>query len=267
MPKQVWKPATLLTPTPAALVTCGTMEHPNVLTVAWTGIVCSTPAMTYVSVRPERFSHHLIEESGEFVINVTTAELVRAADFCGCRSGADTDKFAEAGLTPVPASQVAPPLIEESPVSLECRVVEVKRLGSHDLFLAEIVAVDVDDACVDADGKLNLRKSGIAFYSHGEYFGQGKKLGQMGFSVRKKRSKNPKQGPAERPIKPENAPGLEKAQGPAKSQGPKKAQGSAKSRNPAKAHSPAKPRGEEKNSFPTEFRGGKPVFKKREKRK
>jgi flavin reductase (DIM6/NTAB) family NADH-FMN oxidoreductase RutF len=231
MPKQIWKPSTLLTPIPAALVTCGTMEHPNVLTVAWTGIVCSSPAMTYVSIRPERFSHHLIQESGEFVINVTTAELVRAADFCGCRSGADTDKFAEAGLTPVPASQVAPPLIEESPVSLECRVVEVKHLGSHDLFLAEIVAVDVDDTCVESDGKLNLRKCGIVFYSHGEYFGQGKKLGQMGYSVRKKRPKNPNRDTVERPQKP------------------------------------AKAKSEERNSFPTEFRKGKPVLKKREPRK
>lgn len=231
MPKQVWKPSTLLTPTPAALVTCGTMDHPNVLTVAWTGIVCSSPAMTYVSIRPERFSHHLIEESGEFVINVTTAELVRAADFCGCRSGADTDKFAEAGLTPVPASQVAPPLIEESPVSLECKVVEIKRLGSHDFFLAEIVAVDVDDAYITADGKLNLRQCGIAFYSHGEYFGQGKKLGQMGYSVRKKRPKSPKQSSAEHSQKPAKAPG------------------------------------EGKNLSPSEFRNGKPVLKKREKHK
>ena len=286
MPKQVWKPSTLLAPAPAALVTCGTMERPNVLTVAWTGIVCSTPAMTYVSVRPDRFSHRLIEESGEFVINVTTAELVRAADFCGCRSGADTDKFAETGLTPVPASRVAPPLIAQSPVSLECRVVEVKHLGSHDLFLAEIVAVDVDDAYVDADGKLNLRQSGIAFYSHGEYFAQGKKLGQMGFSVRKKRPKNPKQGPAGRPqsavgareteIAPDSAKTREpakardfvKPQGPTKTRSPQKARSAAgHAKKPAKARTSAKPRGEDKNALPTEFRGGKPVFKKREKRK
>ena len=255
MPKQVWKPSTLLTPTPAALVTCGTMEHPNVLTVAWTGIVCSTPAMTYVSIRPERFSHHLIQESGEFVINVTTAELVRAADFCGCRSGEDTDKFAEAGLTPIPASQVAPPLIEESPVSLECRVVEVKHLGSHDLFLIGIVAVDVDDTCVESDGKLNLRKCGIAFYSHGEYFSQGKKLGQMGYSVRKKRPKNPGRSTAERP------------QNPTEVQKPAKAQRPARAQRPAKAPKPAKAPGENKNTFPTEFRNGKPVFKRQEKRK
>ena len=192
MAKQVWKPSTLLSPLPAALVTCGTMEAPNVLTVAWTGIINSTPAMTYVSIRPERFSHHLIAESGEFVINVTNDALVRAADFCGVRSGKDTDKFAEMKLTPLPASQVKAPIIAQSPISLECKVTEVKHLGSHDMFIAEIVAVQVDDKYLDPDGKLDLRKAGIMFYSHGEYFAQGKKIGQMGYSVNKKRPKNPK---------------------------------------------------------------------------
>ncbi len=192
MAKQVWKPSTLLSPLPAALVTCGTVEKPNVLTVAWTGIINSSPAMTYVSIRPERWSHHLIAESGEFVINVTTDELVRAADFCGVRSGKDTDKFEEMKLTALPASQVSAPLIAQSPISLECKVVEVKELGSHDMFIAEIVAVDVDDKYIEEDGKLNLKKAGIMFYSHGEYFAQGKKIGQMGYSVKKKRAKNPK---------------------------------------------------------------------------
>ena len=192
MGKQVWKPGTLLAPAPAALVTCGTLENPNVLTVAWTGIINSTPAMTYVSVRPERFSHHLIAESGEFCINVTTSDLARAADFCGCRSGKDTDKFAEMKLTPLAASNVSAPIIAQSPVSLECKVVEVKHLGSHDMFIAEIVAVDVDDKYIDDSGKLNLRQAGVLFYSHGEYFAQGRKLGQMGYTVKKKRTKNPK---------------------------------------------------------------------------
>lgn len=192
MAKQVWKPSTLLAPLPAALVSCGTLENPNVLTVAWTGIINSSPAMTYVSIRPERFSHHLIAESGEFVINVTTDELVRAADFCGVRSGKDTDKFAEMKLTALPASNVSAPIIAQSPISLECKVVEVKELGSHDMFIAEIVAIDVDDKYIEADGKLNLKKAGVMFYSHGEYFAQGKKIGQMGYSVKKKRSKNPK---------------------------------------------------------------------------
>lgn len=191
MAKQVWKPGTLLSPAPAALVTCGTVENPNILTIAWTGIINSTPAMTYVSVRPERFSHHLIMESGEFVVNLTTSSLARAADFCGIRSGADTDKFKVMKLTPLPASAVSAPILAQSPLSLECKVTEVKHLGSHDMFIAEIVAVDVDDSLVDENGKLNLQKSGIIFYSHGEYFAQGKKLGQMGYTVKKKRPKDP----------------------------------------------------------------------------
>ncbi|MBR2042092.1 MAG: flavin reductase family protein [Oscillospiraceae bacterium] len=192
MAKQIWKPATLLSPLPAALVTCGTVEQPNVLTIAWTGIINSSPAMTYISVRPERWSHHIIAESGEFVINVTTDNLVRAADFCGVRSGKDTDKFAEMNLTALPASKVSAPILAQSPISLECRVTEVKHLGSHDMFIAEIVAIQVDDKYIDADGKLDLRKAGVMFYSHGEYFAQGKKIGQMGYSVKKKRTKNPK---------------------------------------------------------------------------
>lgn len=188
MSKQVWKPGTLLSPLPASLVTCGTMESPNVLTIAWTGIINSTPAMTYVSVRPERWSHHLIEENMEFCINVTTSDLVKAVDFCGVRTGKDTDKFKECNLTPIPASVVSCPIIDECPISLECKVKEIKRLGSHDMFIAEIVSVDVEDDYVDKDGKLDLRKSGILFYSHGEYFSQGKKIGQMGYSVKKKKS-------------------------------------------------------------------------------
>ena len=164
MSKQVWKPGTLLAPAPAALVTCGTMEKPNVLTVAWTGIINSVPPMTYVSIRPERFSHHLIEENREFVMK----------------------------LTPVEASAVKAPLIDQSPISLECKVKEIKHLGSHDMFIAEIVAVDVDEKYIDEKGRLDLRKAGVMFYSHGEYFAQGKKLGQMGYTVRKKRPKNPK---------------------------------------------------------------------------
>lgn len=192
MSKQVWKPATLLSPLPAALVTCGTVEKPNVLTIAWTGIINSSPAMTYISVRPERWSHHLIEESGEFVINVTTSDLVRAADFCGVRSGRDTDKFEEMKLTALPASKVSAPVLAQSPISLECKVTEVKRLGSHDMFIAEIVAIQVEDKYIDEAGRLDLRKAGVMFYSHGEYFAQGKKIGQMGYSVKKKRTKNPK---------------------------------------------------------------------------
>ncbi len=171
------------------MVTCGTMEKPNVLTVAWTGIVNSEPAMTYISVRPSRYSHELISENKEFVINLTTAKTLKAADFCGVKSGRDVDKFAEAGLTPVAATAVKAPLIAESPLSLECRVTEVKRLGSHDMFLAEIVSVDVDDGYLDADGKFRLEDSGLIAFCHGGYYALGGKVGSFGFSVEKKKSR------------------------------------------------------------------------------
>ena len=189
MAKTSWKAGTMLYPLPPVMVTCGTMEKPNVLTVAWTGIVNSEPAMTYISVRPSRYSHELISENKEFVINLTTAKTLKAADFCGVKSGRDVDKFAEAGLTPVAATAVKAPLIAESPLSLECRVTEVKRLGSHDMFLAEIVAVDVDDGYLDADGKFRLEDSGLIAFCHGGYYALGGKVGSFGFSVEKKKSR------------------------------------------------------------------------------
>ena len=187
MSKQFWPPAALLPPAPPALVTCGTLEKPNILTIAWTGIVCSKPAMTYVSIRPERFSYGIIKERGEFCVNICTPELVFAADYCGVKSGRDIDKFGEMKLTPVAASKIAPPLIAESPLSLECRVTQVIPFGSHDMFLAEILAVAVNESCLDEAGKLDLGKCGVAAYSHGEYFKLGKRLGSMGYSVRKKK--------------------------------------------------------------------------------
>ncbi|MCI5800581.1 MAG: flavin reductase family protein [Oscillospiraceae bacterium] len=191
MSKVIWNPAAVLAPVPPALVSCGTVEKPNVLTVAWTGIINSTPAMTYVSIRPERYSYGLIRESGEFVINLTTAALVRAADLCGVKSGRDLDKFEACGLTAAPASKVSAPVIAESPLSLECRVKEVLPLGSHHMFLAEILAVDVEARYLDEKGKLHLQQSGLAAYAHGEYYALGKKIGSFGFSVKKKRPKNP----------------------------------------------------------------------------
>ncbi|HBB72100.1 MAG TPA: flavin reductase family protein [Ruminococcus sp.] len=187
MGKQFWKGSALLAPVPAALVTCGTMDSPNVLTIGWTGIVCTRPPMTYISVRPERYSYGLIKGSGEFVINLTSSAMVRETDFCGVRSGRDVNKFEACGLHTVPASQVAPPLIEECPVSLECRVSETRELGSHTMFLAEIVAVAADEKYIDSKGKLNLQQCGLAAYAHGEYFALGRKLGDFGFSVRKKK--------------------------------------------------------------------------------
>ena len=187
MAKQFWKGSALLAPVPAALVTCGTVERPNVLTIGWTGIVCTRPPMTYVSVRPERYSHDIIRDSGEFVINLTTSAMVRETDLCGVKSGRDTDKFALCGFHAVPAAKVEAPLIEECPVSLECRVTESRLLGSHTMFLAEIVGVDADEKYIDSKGKLNLQQCGLAAYAHGEYFALGRKLGDFGFSVRKKK--------------------------------------------------------------------------------
>lgn len=191
MSKISWKGSTLLAPVPAALVSCGTVEEPNALTVAWTGITCSDPPMTYISVRPERYSYDIIKASGEFVINLTSGAMARATDFCGVRSGREMDKLAAAGLTVESATAVAAPVIAQSPLALECRVKQVIPLGSHDMFLAEIVAVDVEEKLLDDAGKLHLEKAGLMAYSHGEYFAMGKKIGSFGYSVRKKRPKNP----------------------------------------------------------------------------
>lgn len=189
MTKTDWKPATLLYPLPAVMVTCGTMENPNVLTVAWTGIINSDPAMTYISVRPSRFSHALIAENKEFVINMTSQKMLKAADFCGVKSGKDIDKFKETGLTLLPCQNVKAPMIKESPLSLECRVTEVKTLGTHDMFLAEIVAVHAEEALLDENGRFDLEKSGLVAFCHGAYYALGNKLGTFGFSVAKKKTR------------------------------------------------------------------------------
>lgn len=186
MPKINWKPGTLLAPAPPALVTSGDGERSNVFTAAWTGIVCSEPPMTYVSIRRERFSHGIISETREFVINLPCEAIARATDLCGVRSGRDGDKFALAGLTREPSHLVAAPTIAECPVSLECRVREIIPLGSHDMFLADIVSVGVDPRFVDEKGALHMEKCGLLAYAHGAYFGLGKQLGTFGFSVRKR---------------------------------------------------------------------------------
>ena len=186
MSKQVWRGSTLLNPEPAVLVSCGSLEKPNLITVGWCGTICTQPSMVSISIRPERYSHHLIKESGEFVINLTTEKLVRATDWCGVKSGRDYDKFAEMKLTPLPASTVSCPILAESPVNLECQVTQVIPLGSHDLFLAKVTAVDVDEALLDEKGKLCLERADLIVYSHGEYFSLGKQLGTFGYSVRKK---------------------------------------------------------------------------------
>lgn len=189
MKKIQWRGGALLAPVPPVMVTCGTSENPNILTIGWTGIINTIPPKTYISVRPSRFSHEIIKSSGEFVINLTTTQLVRAADFCGVRSGKDFNKAELMKLTFQPSSIISVPILEKSPVNLECKVTQIIPLGSHDMFLADIVAVNVAEQFVDSDGKLHLDKCGLVAYSHGEYFALGEKLGTFGYSVRKK-SKN-----------------------------------------------------------------------------
>ncbi len=190
--KIIWKPGTLLAPLPAVLVTCGTMEKANVLTVAWTGIINTHPAMTYISVRPSRHSYNIIKSNGEFVINLTTSAMCRSVDFCGVRSGEKIDKIDICGLHKEKSSKIQAPLIAESPLSLECRVTEIKSLGTHDMFIAEIIAIDIEERFIDSKGKLNLQQAGLLAYSHGEYFSIGRKLGEFGYSVKKNNKKGSK---------------------------------------------------------------------------
>ena len=187
MSKQSWRGSTLLNPEPPVLVSCGGLENPNLITIGWTGTICTQPSMVSISVRPERFSHHLIQESGQFAINLPTEALVRSVDWCGVKSGRDVDKFAAMHLTAAPAAKVGTVLLEESPVNLECKVTQRIPLGSHDLFLAEVVACDVDESLLDETGKLCLDKAKLIVYSHGEYLALGKKLGTFGYTVRKKK--------------------------------------------------------------------------------
>lgn len=185
--KEFWKPGNMLYPIPAVMVSCGNIENkPNIITIAWAGTVCSSPAMVSISVRKERYSYDMIKDSKEFVINLVTKELAKKADYCGVKSGRDVDKFKEMKLTPVKASQISAPLIGESPVNIECVVKEVIPLGSHDMFLAEVVSVAVDKQFLDEKGRFHLNKSGLVVYSHGEYFALGELLGKFGYSVKKK---------------------------------------------------------------------------------
>lgn len=190
MGKIKWRGGALTAPAPPVMVSCGTMEKSNIITVAWTGIINTVPPKTYISVRPSRYSYDLIKESGEFVVNLTTAELIKKADFCGIYTGAKVDKFAKCGFDKEEASEVSCPVIAQSPLSLECKVTDVIELGSHHMFLADIVAVDVDEELVDAKGKLHLDRAHLAAFAHGEYFELGRKIGYFGFSADKKR-KNP----------------------------------------------------------------------------
>ncbi len=190
--KQQWKGGTLLNPLPAVMVSCGSLEKPNIITIGWTGIICSDPPKTYISVRPERYSYELIKSSEKFVINLTTEALVKATDYCGVRSGREHDKFKECNLTAVPAFTLEDtPVIAESPVSIECKVFDIIKLGSHDMFMADILSVDVADELLDKNGALRLDKAGLISYVHGDYFTLGRRLGDFGFSVRKKPKNKP----------------------------------------------------------------------------
>ena len=190
MAKQHWKPGNMLYPVPAVMVSCGRKnERPNIITVAWAGTVCSDPAMLSISVRPERYSYDIIKETGEFVVNLVTKDLVFATDYCGVKSGRDVDKYKEMKLTPLASQKVSAPGIAESPVNIECKVVQELALGSHTMFVAEVVNVTVEDGYMNETGKFELNNSGLVTYSHGEYFLLGEKLGKFGYSVQKKKEK------------------------------------------------------------------------------
>ena len=188
--KKSFKPGTLLSPVPAVMVSCGDGDEKNIITIAWTGIVNSDPPITYISVRKSRHSHHIIEETGEFVINLTTEKLAFATDYCGVKSGRDVDKFKEMSLTPEKSDVVNCPMIKEAPINLECRVLEVKSYPTHDMFIAEIVTVHADDQIVDGKGKIDMSAAGLIAYVHGEYFGLKKSpLGRFGYSVMKPKTR------------------------------------------------------------------------------
>ena len=189
MAKVEWKPGTFVYPIPAVLVTSGTMENANIMTVAWTGILNTNPAIVYISVRPERYSYNLIKETKEFVINLTNEKLVYATDWCGVRSGAKYDKFKEMNLTKEKTKHLNCPSIKESPVSIECKVIDIKEYGSHHTFVAEVVSIDADEKYIDEKGAFDISKCNLIAYANGGYYTLGKKIGTFGYSVRKKKYK------------------------------------------------------------------------------
>jgi len=187
MAKVMWKPGTFLYPIPAVMVSCGNMEKSNIITVAWTGILNTNPATVYISVRPTRYSYALIKENKEFVINLTTKKLAKATDWCGVKTGAKVNKFKEMHLHKEKAKFVECPMIKESPVSVECRVKEIKELGSHHMFIAEVLAIHADEKYIDEKGAFDISKCDLIAYSNGNYYSLGKKIGKFGFSVQKKK--------------------------------------------------------------------------------
>lgn len=190
MGKQLWKPGNMIYPLPVVMVSVADGKgKDNIITVAWTGTVCTNPAMVYISVRPERYSYEMIKNTGEFVINLTTESLVKATDFCGVRSGRNVDKFAEAHLTREKAEYISAPMIGESPVNIECRVKEIRQYGSHHMFVAEVLGVHADDKYMDESGRFDLSKANPIVYSHGAYYSLNKQLGTFGYSVKKQERK------------------------------------------------------------------------------
>ena len=187
MGKVMWKPGTFIYPIPAVMVTSGTMEKSNIMTVAWTGIQNTNPAIVYISVRPERYSYNLIKETKEFAINLTTRDLAYATDWCGVKTGAKVDKFKEMHLTKQKGNFVKCPLIEESPVSVECKVIDIKELGSHHAFIAEVLSIDADEKYIDEKGSFDISKCDLIAYANGGYYELGKKIGKFGYSVEKKK--------------------------------------------------------------------------------
>ena len=192
MSKVTWKPGTFLYPLPAVMVSCGNMEKSNIITVAWTGILNTNPAMVYISVRPTRYSYNLIKESGEFVINLTTKDLAYATDWCGVKTGAKVDKFAEMHLTKEKAKFVKCPMIKESPVSVECKVKEIKELGTHHMFVAEVLGINADEKYIDEKGAFDISKCDLIAYSNGNYYSLDKKIGKFGYSVQKNKKRRKK---------------------------------------------------------------------------
>ncbi|MBQ5445565.1 MAG: flavin reductase family protein [Lachnospiraceae bacterium] len=190
MKRQYWKPGNMLYPLPVVMVSCKRKdERPNIITVAWAGTICTNPAMLSISVKPERYSYDIIKESGEFVVNLVTKDMAYETDFCGVKSGKDIDKFKELGLKEAESKIVKVPGIDKSPVNIECKVVEVKELGSHSMFIAKVVSVNVNEALIDETGRFNLNQADLLTYSHGEYYSLGKKVGTFGYSVKRKKNK------------------------------------------------------------------------------
>ena len=192
MSKVTWKPGTFLYPLPAVMVSCGTMENSNIITVAWTGIINTDPAMVYISVRPSRYSYNLIKENGEFVINLTNKDLAYATDWCGVKTGAKVDKFKEMHLNKEEGKFVKCPMIKECPVSVECKVKEVRKLGSHHMFVGEVLAINADEKYIDENGAFDISKCDLIAYSNGNYYSLGKKIGRFGFSVQKNKKRRKK---------------------------------------------------------------------------